>query len=459
MTSEVVEVVQGPAPVVQIIQDRGPRGVTFQGDWTAGTLYQIGDVVISDGSAFFVTAAHTSGSTAPTVAVPGANYHLLAQRGAQGPAGAASTVPGPANALSIGTVTTGAAGSAASATISGESPNQVLDLAIPRGATGSTGSTGPGFTWRGNWVSGTSYSARDIVRNSEGAIFQANNTHSSSTQPTIATPTSNWAVWVTPGPAGAAGAGVNWRGNWATSTAYAVGDIVKNAEGAIFMVTTAHTSGTTPTIASPGANYALWVTKGDTGSGGGGSAQGIRPRVGLYVGMKDVTTVSASGVTSGYISAGYFDILEGNYDALAIGVSTAMVLGSGVIDFASVALFQDDGTRAHPNWAQPVTPWLNAVLTATGNVVVPFAAPINIPSGRYWGVWGYRHSTAPTTGAALRMIGGMAGNYMVEDMGATQTPRGLYRSGQTALPNTSSTLQLNVSTTSVVPFMGLRASA
>jgi hypothetical protein len=59
--------------------------------------------------------------------------------GPQGPVGAT----GPANSLAIGTVSTGAAGSNADATITGTAPNQTLNLTIPVGATGATGPTGP----------------------------------------------------------------------------------------------------------------------------------------------------------------------------------------------------------------------------------------------------------------------------------------------------------------------------
>lgn len=65
-----------------------------------------------------------------------------------GPAGSTGSVgpdgpSGPANSLAIGTVGTGAAGSSASATITGTAPSQTLNLTIPRGNTGATGSTGP----------------------------------------------------------------------------------------------------------------------------------------------------------------------------------------------------------------------------------------------------------------------------------------------------------------------------
>lgn len=52
--------------------------------------------------------------------------------GPQGPQGP----PGPINTLSIGSVTTNAPGTPASASLSGSSPAQVLNLGIPRGADG-----------------------------------------------------------------------------------------------------------------------------------------------------------------------------------------------------------------------------------------------------------------------------------------------------------------------------------
>lgn len=53
---------------------------------------------------------------------------------------------GPANTLTLGTVTTGAAGTSASATITGTSPNQTLNLTIPRGNVGNAGAAGAAAT-------------------------------------------------------------------------------------------------------------------------------------------------------------------------------------------------------------------------------------------------------------------------------------------------------------------------
>ena len=50
---------------------------------------------------------------------------------------------GPASKLKVGTVTTGAPGSQAAATLTGAAPNQVLDLTIPQGPKGDTVPAGP----------------------------------------------------------------------------------------------------------------------------------------------------------------------------------------------------------------------------------------------------------------------------------------------------------------------------
>ena len=60
-------------------------------------------------------------------------------KGVQGDKGDDSTVPGPPNVLRIGSVTTGPAGSQASASITGTSPEQALALTIPRGDKGEKG--------------------------------------------------------------------------------------------------------------------------------------------------------------------------------------------------------------------------------------------------------------------------------------------------------------------------------
>ena len=111
---------------------RGPQGETGPGIVPKGTVPTEGD--LPPGAA--PGDMYTDDATGHMWVWDGSAWvDVGATRGADG-------LPGPPNALSIGTVTTGAPGSAASASISGTPPVQVLSLGIPRGDVGATGSQG-----------------------------------------------------------------------------------------------------------------------------------------------------------------------------------------------------------------------------------------------------------------------------------------------------------------------------
>lgn len=87
--------------------------------------------------------------TTVTVIAENETTVIEGQRGPQGPPGMGlpgepgpEGPPGPANDLEIGTVTTGAPGSAADAEITGDPPAQVLNLTLPRGEAGPAGAPG-----------------------------------------------------------------------------------------------------------------------------------------------------------------------------------------------------------------------------------------------------------------------------------------------------------------------------
>jgi hypothetical protein len=110
----------------------GAVGVTYRGTWVAGTAYHANDVVIFGQATYLGTT--TSLGSQPDVSP--AQWAVLAQNGvpgATGPSGVAATV-------SVGTVTTGAAGSQASVTNSGTASAAVLNFTIPQGANGTGGS-------------------------------------------------------------------------------------------------------------------------------------------------------------------------------------------------------------------------------------------------------------------------------------------------------------------------------
>ena len=75
-------------------------------------------------------ATGIAGPTGPTG--PTGSQGLIGLTGATGPTGPVGETP----TLTIGTVTTGAPGTDAAATITGTSPNFVLNLTIPQGPTG-----------------------------------------------------------------------------------------------------------------------------------------------------------------------------------------------------------------------------------------------------------------------------------------------------------------------------------
>lgn len=84
---------------------------------------------------------------------------------------------GPANSLSIGTVSTGAT----AATITGTAPNQTLNLTLQKGDTGGTGSTGKGFTG-GNYSATTgevTFTSNDSLGFSTGDLRGKDGTNGS----------------------------------------------------------------------------------------------------------------------------------------------------------------------------------------------------------------------------------------------------------------------------------------
>lgn len=100
--------------------------------------------------------------------------------GPQGPRGET----GPANTLTVGTVTTGEAGSSAEVLITGTSPNQTISFVIPRGdqgiqgiqgiqgVQGPVGPTGAtGLNWQGEWSALVDYVNNDAVYYNSSSWF------------------------------------------------------------------------------------------------------------------------------------------------------------------------------------------------------------------------------------------------------------------------------------------------
>lgn len=122
----------------------GPVGMNFRGAWVAATYYAVNDTVTYDGSTYLALAA----GSGPEPDISPASWTVMAQAGGAGPTGSA----GAAATVTVGTVTTLAAGSQATVTNSGTSSAAVLNFGIPQGAQGPAGSGGSSTTSSGSFA-------------------------------------------------------------------------------------------------------------------------------------------------------------------------------------------------------------------------------------------------------------------------------------------------------------------
>lgn len=150
---------QGPA---------GAVGVNFRGAWSSATGYLANDAVTFGGSTYLAL----TGSLASEPDTSPAQWGLLAAKGVAGPTGPA----GAAATVSIGTVTTGAAGTEVSVTNSGTANAAVLNFTIPQGAPGANGSGGGAETSGIPFAS--MYHAVSFLTN----YYSVNNTSASATE-------------------------------------------------------------------------------------------------------------------------------------------------------------------------------------------------------------------------------------------------------------------------------------
>lgn len=137
--AELADLVSGIRSILTIQVDDG--GATATITYTNGTSERITLPRGPAGEAAgpFVDLIDNGDGTATVVLYDGSTRTLTLPEGTPGAPGD----PGPANTLSIGTVT---AGDAASATIRGTAPNQVLDLVLPKGEKGDSGEGGEATT-------------------------------------------------------------------------------------------------------------------------------------------------------------------------------------------------------------------------------------------------------------------------------------------------------------------------
>jgi hypothetical protein len=168
---------------------------------TAAATARAGAETARTGAETAQTGAATSATNAATSATNAATSAGAAATSASGAstnAGTATTkaaeAVAAANGFTIGTVTTGAPGASATATITGSAPNKLLNLGLPQGATGPANAltvalttTGPETAGAvgaqglkgdkgdpGGWVTGTSLGTNDLNTITTDGVYRQN---------------------------------------------------------------------------------------------------------------------------------------------------------------------------------------------------------------------------------------------------------------------------------------------
>jgi hypothetical protein len=151
---------------------QGRTGVNYKGAWVASTGYVANDAVLFGGTTYLALA--TSLGLQPDIH-PIA-WGVLAQGGGAGPTGPA----GAAATVSVGSVTTGAAGTQAMVTNSGTTNAAVLNFTIPQGAPGVNGTGGGGGG--GGGTSGVPFVSMYHAVSFNFAYYSVNNANASATE-------------------------------------------------------------------------------------------------------------------------------------------------------------------------------------------------------------------------------------------------------------------------------------
>ena len=130
--------ITGDQPKVTRMEVPGIKGadgdITWQGEWSSATTYTQNEAVQYNGSAYVALQGNSNLIPTSDTAV----WSVMTSKGDIGATGA----DGSAGTLTVGTVTTGSAGGSVSVLNTGTSTDAVLNFTIPKGVAGNSGATG-----------------------------------------------------------------------------------------------------------------------------------------------------------------------------------------------------------------------------------------------------------------------------------------------------------------------------
>ena len=154
-----------PWPPVQVTSVgipglKGADGdITWQGEWSSSTTYTLNQAVQYDGQSYVALQGGADKNPSSQTSY----WSLMVSKGATGTNGISATV-------SVGTVTTLAAGTSAAVTNSGTSAAATFDFSIPKGDRGLPGN----LIWQGAWNSSREYYKLDRVYYQGGSYTSLN---------------------------------------------------------------------------------------------------------------------------------------------------------------------------------------------------------------------------------------------------------------------------------------------
>lgn len=300
---------------------KGPPGesIVWKGTWLDNVSYKLLEAVTYNGSSYVCVNAVGNAGRDPSLLSSRPYWGILGQRGVDGPAG---------------------------------SP----------GATGAAGAPGASIVWKGAYSDSAAYFKLDAVSYNGNSYICSTTGTGSITNVLPTSDSTKWSLMVSKGETGYAGAGISWKGTYASNTEYSnLNAVFFNGQSYICKSTTTIT-GVSPTETT---KWDVLVLKGDAGPAG---ADGAR-------------TFAVSAITDNFVIDGSNDpalnLLRGfTYKfSLNIGSSHAFWIqtSSGAYNAANV---YSSGVTNNGG---------------TGVSSITFAVPYNAPSTLYY-VCG-QHST------------------------------------------------------------------
>jgi len=225
------------------------------------------------------------------------------------------------------------------------------------GVPGPTGSAGVGVNWRGAWTSSNAYALNDAV-SYQGSSYLCSSAIGTGGNNPAGDP-AHWSLMAQQGAQGVPGPSVTWRGAWSATTSYATNDAVSSAGSSYLAL------GPSLNQQPPGASWALMAQVGATGQGvptGGTAGQVLAKNTATNYDTSWVT--AAGGVT--------FPLLAPNGTVAAPSYAFSASTGTGLYSpVANQAALSAGGTQVllAQSTGVSVTGTLSSTGTATLNAL------------------------------------------------------------------------------------------